>query len=95
MQRTCVQVFRPTSQAETDVETESDTGSLPDRLMNPEEYEPLLPTTKEHTAAEHTENEEPVNEDHKGLIDFSVHIWFHELDVCELPNNKINYINAL
>ena len=40
-----------------DVEAEPDTGSLPDRLMNPGEYEPMLPTT-EH--AEHaTTNEDP------------------------------------
>ena len=39
------------------MEVESDTESLPDRLMNPGEYEPMLPTT-EH--AEHvTTNEDP------------------------------------
>ena len=32
-----MQAIRPTSQAEADVEAESDTGSLPDRLINPEE----------------------------------------------------------
>ena len=46
------------AQTEGDVEAESDTGSLPDRLINPEEYEPVLPTT-EHTDAESTESEEP------------------------------------
>ena len=48
-------------QAGADMEAESDTGSLPDRLINPGEYEPLLPTTEEHTNAELTEqvNEEP------------------------------------
>ena len=56
----CVQRTRLTSQAEADVEAESDTGSLPDRLINPEEYNPLPTTTEEHTAAELTE--EPVNE---------------------------------
>ena len=30
---------------ETNVEAQSDTGSLPDRLINPEEYKPLLHTT--------------------------------------------------
>ena len=40
-----VQNNRDTSQCEADVEAESDTGSLPDRLINPGEYEPLLPTT--------------------------------------------------
>ena len=49
-----------TSEAEADVDTESDTGSLPDRLR---EYEPVLPTTEEHTAAELTEDKEPVNEE--------------------------------
>ena len=55
----CVQATRPKSEAEADVETESDTDSLPDRLINPGEYEPVLPTTKEHTAAESAENKEP------------------------------------
>ena len=55
-----MQLTRLTSQVGADVEAESDTGSLPDRLINPEEYEPLVPTTEEHTAAELTE--EPVNE---------------------------------
>ena len=35
-----------------DVETESDTESLPDRLINPGEYEPMVPTAEEHTAAD-------------------------------------------
>ena len=49
-----------TSQAEAEVDVESDTGSLPDRLVNPGEYEPVPPTTEEHTAAE--ENKETVSE---------------------------------
>ena len=53
----CVLANRPTSLAETDVESESDCGLLPDRLINPE-----LPTTEEHTCAEHTRNQEPDNE---------------------------------
>ena len=60
----CIQAIRNTSQAETDTEAD---GSLPDRLINPEEYEPVLPTTREHTAAEHTENEEPVSEERRRL----------------------------
>ena len=68
MKRACVQVIRHTSEAEADMEAESDNGSLPDRLMNPEQYEPVLPTTVEHTSAERTENEERVNEDPKRLI---------------------------
>ena len=56
-----MQATRPTSEAEADVEAESDTGSLPDRLINPGEYEPLLPTTEEHT--EHTKTEEWDNKD--------------------------------
>ena len=62
-----MQVTRPTSEAEADVEAESDTGSLPDRLINPGEYEPLLPTT-ELTAAGLTEDKEPVNEEPRRLI---------------------------
>ena len=64
----CVQATRPTSEAEADVEAESDTGSLPDRLINPEKYEPVLPTTEEHTAAELTEDKESDNEKLRRLI---------------------------
>ena len=46
---------------------ESDHDSLPDRLINPGEYEPVLPTTDEHTAVEHTDNKEPDNEDPRRL----------------------------
>ena len=54
-------------QAETHVEyeAESDTGSLPDQLINPEEYEPVLTTEGKHTAAETTESTEPANDPRK------------------------------
>ena len=65
--KTCIQTTRPPSEAEVDVEAESDTGSLPDRLINPEEYEPVIPTTEEHTTAEPTENKEPVDEEPRRL----------------------------
>ena len=61
-----MQDTRPTSEAEADVEAESDTGSLPDRMINPGEYEPVLPTTKERTA-ELTDNKESVNEEPRRL----------------------------
>ena len=35
--------------------TECDTDSLPDRLINPGKYKPVLPTTEEHTAAKPTD----------------------------------------
>ena len=66
--KVCVLATRCTSQTEVDVEAESDTGSLLDRLINPEEYEPLLPTRVEHTAAEPTENKEQVNENIRRMI---------------------------
>ena len=44
-----------TNEAETNLEAESDASSLPDRLINPEEYKPELHTSEEHTAAEPTE----------------------------------------
>ena len=66
--RRCMQATRPTSEAEADVEAESDTGSLPDRLINPGEYKPVLLTTEECTAAEPTEDKEPVNEEPRKLI---------------------------
>ena len=57
-----MQATRPTREAEADVEAESDTDSLPDRLINPGEYEPVPPTTEEHTAVEFTEDKEPDKE---------------------------------
>ena len=63
----CVQAIRPTSEADADVEAESDTGSLPDRLINPGEYEPVLQVRREHAAAEPTEDQEPVNEEPRRL----------------------------
>ena len=59
---------RCTGQTEADVEADFDTGSLPDRLINPEEYEPVLSTREEHTAAELTENKELVNDDIRRMI---------------------------
>ena len=53
--------------AETHVEdeAESDTGSLPDRLINPKEYEPVLTTAGKHAAAETTESTESANDPRK------------------------------
>ena len=45
---------RMTQIGDGETETESDTDSLPDRLINPGEYEPLLQTTQEHTATNPT-----------------------------------------
>ena len=57
----------PPSEAEVDVEAESDTDSLPDWLINPEEYEPVLLTTDEHSAAEPIEDKKPVDEEPRRL----------------------------
>ena len=62
-----MQTPRPKTETEADVEAQSDTDSLPDRLINPGEYEPVLLTT-EPTAAELTENKEPDNEEPRRLI---------------------------
>ena len=62
-----MQATRPTSEAVADVENESDHDSLPDQLINPVEYEPVLPTTEKHTAAELTEDNESVNEEPRRL----------------------------
>ena len=56
----CVQATRCTRY--TEVETESDTSCLPDRLVNPEDYEPVV-STKKHAAAEFTENKVLVDEE--------------------------------
>ena len=57
----------PARFTDADVESESDTGFLLDRLVNPQEYEPVLPTRGELTAAEFTESNEPANEDQRKL----------------------------
>ena len=62
-----MQATRSTNEREEDVEAESDHDSLPDRLINPGGYEPVLPITEDHTAAEPTENKEPVNEELRRL----------------------------
>ena len=65
--KTCIQTTRPQSEAEVDVVAESDADSLPDRLINPGEYEPVLPTREEHSTAEPTEDKEPVDEEPRRL----------------------------
>ena len=59
----CVLATRYARQYEADVETESVTDSLPDRLVNPEEYEPVIPTTEEHTDNEVIINNDLVNKE--------------------------------
>ena len=49
------------------IEAESDRDSLPDRVINPGEYEPVLSTTEKHKTAEHTENKEQVNEEPRSV----------------------------
>ena len=56
---------RRTGQTEAAVESESDTDSLPDRLINPNGYEILSPTSREHRVAEPNE---VVDEDQRRLI---------------------------
>ena len=43
-------------------------GSLPDRLIHPEEYEPLLNNAQEHTNCEPRENTASVDEEPKNLL---------------------------
>jgi len=60
-----------TRQTETDTESRFSGDSLPDRLINPKEYEPVPQTTEKHTAAEPTEStdtNEPVSEEPRRLI---------------------------
>ena len=56
-----------TNRCASETDPESDTDSLPDRLINPGEYEPVLPTIEEPTAAELTEDKEPDNEEPRRL----------------------------
>ena len=75
LEKMCWQVARHTSQAEADVEAaESDTGSLPDRLINPERYEPVH-NRREHTAAEPTEDKSKSRKAKK--TDSCVHLWLY------------------
>ena len=53
---------------EAEVESESDTDSLPDRLINPNQYELLPHIAPEHRVAEPAENNEAVNEEPRRLI---------------------------
>ena len=59
---------RHLGQAEAEVESDSDTDSLPDRLINPNEYEILPHTAQEHRVDEPAENNEAVNEEPRRLI---------------------------
>ena len=71
---------RTTSEAETDVETESNTGFLPDQLINPGEYEPLLPTTEEHYTQLLNPQKKPrkqVHEEPRRLHDACVYLRLH------------------
>ena len=52
--KACILTTRQTCQANANVESTSDTDSMPDRMINPGEYEPLLPNTNKHTVANST-----------------------------------------
>ena len=52
-------------QAEGEMESESDTDSLPDRLINPNQYGPILHTEQDRKVAEPIE---AVNEERRNLI---------------------------
>ena len=53
---------------EAEVESESDTDSIPDRLINPNQYELLPYTAQKHRFAEPAENNEAVNEEPRRVI---------------------------
>ena len=61
----CVLSIRCTSPAEPDVEADPDINSLPDRLINPGAYEPLLQNLE--AIATNTESKQTVNEDLQSL----------------------------
>ena len=63
-----VQATKHTCEAKADVEAGSDTDSLPDRLMNPADYEPVLCIREEQTSdAEITESKDQVSEEPRRL----------------------------
>ena len=53
----CVLTIRCTGQVETNIGNNAHTDSLPDRLIHPGEYKPVLPTMERCTSAESTEND--------------------------------------
>ena len=59
---------RHSSPAEAEVESEYATDSLPDRLINPKDYNPLSHTAQEHRVAGPKESNEAVDEEPKRLI---------------------------
>ena len=66
----CALAIVCTSQADTDVDAESDAADfLPDQLINREEYEPVLPI-REHVAAKPSciEDDKPFHEDPRKMI---------------------------
>ena len=54
----CVSAKRHTIQVQADREAEFNTESLPDRIINPGEYDPMLPVVVEHSVAEPNEDKE-------------------------------------
>jgi len=54
----CVSANRHTIQVQADGEAELNTESLPDRITNPGEYDPMLPVVVEHSVAEPNEDKE-------------------------------------
>ena len=54
--------FKAIRHSQADRVAEFNNDSLPDRMINPEVYEPILPAAKEHSVAEPTEDKVAVNE---------------------------------
>ena len=55
LNRKCLGLKLPINYLHSDAEVRSPTVSVPDRLINPEEYEPLFHTPQRYTSAESTE----------------------------------------
>jgi len=54
----CVSANKHTIEVQADREAEFNTESLPDRIINPGEYDPMLPVVAEHSVAEPNEDKE-------------------------------------
>jgi len=52
--KVCILTARKKCQANANVKSTPDTDSMPDRMINPGEYEPLLPNTNKHTVGNST-----------------------------------------
>ena len=95
LKRKCAAVAIRSLQADVHVEP-LDNDSLPDRLINPEEYEPLSHTPQRHASAEPTDGANEVQRltpVYTSLTTAKVDLLCAELPTCEFP--VLLYLNII